>query len=99
MHLIEAHRDKVINLCEKHKVDKLFAFGSILTDRFNNNSDVDLLVNFKKINLYEYADNYFLLKFSLEDLFNRKVDLLEDQAVKNPFFRKSVDAQKKLIYG
>lgn len=47
---------------------------------------------------YEYADNYFALKESLEELLNKEIDLLEDKAINNPYLRKSIDASKKLIY-
>jgi predicted nucleotidyltransferase len=49
--------------------------------------------------LRTYADNYFDLKFSLEDLFSRPVDLLEEKAIRNPVLRRSIDRNKKLIYG
>jgi predicted nucleotidyltransferase len=53
---------------------RLFSFGSINTDRFNNNSDIDLLVEFGSIDIEEYADNYFDLIEDLEDLLQRRVD-------------------------
>jgi predicted nucleotidyltransferase len=99
MNLIDGNIDKVCALCLKHKVDKLFVFGSVLTDSFRKSSDVDLVVDFTDVNLYDYADNYFDLKFSLENLFNRKVDLLENKAIKNPYLRRSIDSTKQLIYG
>jgi hypothetical protein len=49
--------------------------------RFNEYSDVDMVVDFDKVTLEDYADNYFDLKFSLEDIFCREVDLLEDKAI------------------
>jgi predicted nucleotidyltransferase len=54
-------------LCKTHNVKRLYAFGSILTDQFNEESDIDLIVDFNDIELLDYADNYFDLKFSLED--------------------------------
>ena len=71
----------------------------ILTEKFTKESDIDLLVTFDDIDLQNYADNYFDLKFSLEDLFKRKIDLLEEKAIKNPFFKKSINNSKELIYG
>ena len=59
----------------------MFVFGSILTDRFNDDSDADMVVDFDKVTLEDYADNYFDLKFSLEDIFGREVDLLKDKAI------------------
>jgi hypothetical protein len=61
--------------------------------------DVDLVVAFQGINLYEYADNYFDLKESLEKLFKHDVDLLEEKAIKNPYLLQSIDSSKQLIYG
>ena len=87
------------NLCKKHKVKTLFAFGSILNEKFNDESDVDLIVNFEEIELLSYADNFFDFKFSLEKIFNRSIDLLEEEAIKNPFFLQNINDQKKLIYG
>jgi predicted nucleotidyltransferase len=97
--IIEKNIDKIKTLCSKHKVASLFVFGSALTENFKRSSDIDLLVDFSGVELYDYADNYFDLKSSLEKLFKRQVDLLEDKAVKNPYLRKSIDSTKILIYG
>ena len=61
MKLIEMNIDKIIALCRKYKVAKLWVFGSILTPRFDDESDVDLLVDFDEqhIDLLDYADNFF----------------------------------------
>lgn len=99
MNIVEKNIDKIRDLCSKHKVSKLFAFGSVLTNRFQKDSDVDLIVDFAGVDLYDYADNYFDLKFSLENLFKHDVDLLEDKAINNPYLRKSIDSSKQLIYG
>ena len=97
--LIENNSQKIIALCKKHKVGKLFVFGSILTNRFNEKSDVDMVVDFDKVNLKDYADNYFDFKYSLEDIFGREVDLLEDKAIRNPILRRNIDNSKLLVYG
>ncbi len=99
MELIESNVKKIKALCKKHKVMKLFVFGSVLTNRFNEESDIDFIVNFDKENVTDYFDNYFNLKYALEDLFKRKVDLLEEQTIRNPYLKKNVDATKALIYG
>jgi len=69
-----------------------------LTDRFNNESDIDLIVDFSNIDLEDYADNYFDFKFSLQEILNRTVDLLEEKAIKNPYFKQSVTKQRQLIF-
>lgn len=99
MKLIDKNIDKIRDLCRKHYVYKLFVFGSVLSKKFNSKSDIDFIVDFIGIDIYNYADNYFDLKDSLEQLFNREVDLLEDKAIKNPFLRQSIDSSKQLIYG
>ena len=99
MNIIEEQIDKVKQLCDKYRVKSLYLFGSALTDRFSDKSDVDMLVEFKRIPLKDYADNYFDLKYSLQDTLNRDVDLLENKAIKNPFLRRSIDKKKRLIYG
>lgn len=99
MKLLENNISQIVALCRKHKVSKLFVFGSILTNRFNDESDVDLLVSFNKSEVTDYFDNYFDFKYSLEDLLGRTVDLLEEQTIKNPYLKKNVDATKALIYG
>ena len=99
MKLIDSHIKNIVSLCERYKVNKLFVFGSVLTDRFNDESDIDLVVDFKKDEVEDYFDNYFDFKYSLQDLFGREVDLVEEQSIRNPYFRKSVDSTKQLIYG
>jgi predicted nucleotidyltransferase len=97
--ILTNYAPKITTLCETHKVKRLYAFGSVITDRFSNQSDIDLVVDFKEIDLIDYADNYFDLQDSLEDIFGRKVDLLEDKAIRNPILRKNIDDSKQLIYG
>ena len=81
-------------LCKNNKVKTLYVFGSILTPKFNKDSDIDFIVDF-----LEYTTHYFNLKFGLEALFDRKIDLLEQQAIKNPYFLKNINEKKQLIYG
>lgn len=92
---------KIIASCEKHKVLELYVFGSALTNRFNRDSDDDFTVVFDReaLPLMAYGDNYFNFKFALEDLLKRDVDLVEYNAVKNPFFKEELDETKQLIYG
>ena len=99
MNIIDNNIDKLVKLCKTYKVTKLYVFGSAITEKFTKESDIDLLVTFDNIDLQSYADNYFDLKFSLEDLFKRKIDLLEEKAIKNPFFKESINNTKELVYG
>ena len=99
MNVVEKHKDELYQLCDKHKVKELYLFGSILTDKFNDSSDIDMLIQFYNIDLMEYFDNYMDFKEKLELLFNRPVDLVENQAIRNPIFRNIIERDKRLIYG
>lgn len=100
MKLINDNINRLRELCRKYKVKTLYAFGSVLTERFSIDSDVDLLVNFNsEIDYTNYTDNYFDFYYSLRSLFNRDVDLVDESAIQNKFFRTEVDSTKYLIYG
>ncbi len=98
MDQIDLYRSRLIALCELHKVQQFYVFGSILSTEFNESSDVDVLVQFGNIELMEYFDNYMDFKEKLEELFQKPVDLVENQAIRNPIFRKVVDREKLLVY-
>jgi predicted nucleotidyltransferase len=57
-----------------------------------------MVVDIDSTNPLEYADYYFNLKFALQDLFRRSVDLLEDRAIRNEYLRQEIDNSKQLIY-
>ena len=97
--MINKNIDGIRDLCNQHKATRLFVFGSVLTGKFKKTSDIDFLVDFDGVDLYDYADNYFDLKKSLEALLKREVDLIEDKAVRNPYLRRNIDSSKQLIYG
>lgn len=99
MQLLSQYTSEIKRLCFLYKVRRLYAFGSVLNDKFNANSDVDLIVDFEPLDLSQYADNYFDFKFALEDTLRRRIDLLEEKAIKNPYFRQAVENQRQLIYG
>jgi len=93
--------DNIVNiktLCMAHNVRTLFAFGSVCTDRFNEKSDVDLLISFKPMDFGDYADTYFDLADKLENLFQRPVDLVTDKSLSNPYFIDSINKTKTLLY-
>lgn len=103
MKLIEMNMDKIVALCKKYRVAKLWVFGSILTPDFNDDSDVDLSVDFDSETInregLDWADIFFDFMHELEALFDRRIDLVCDDAVKNKIFRKELDTTKLLIYG
>ena len=104
MTLIEANLKKIIDLCRLHKVKSLAVFGSILTDRFNDSSDVDLLVDFEAFDNdnpgeFDYVNNFFGFQDALESLFKRKVDLVVSNSLRNKYFIAEVNSTKVPIYG
>jgi hypothetical protein len=70
----------------------------VLTDRFNDESDIDFLVEFSTIDIQEYFNNYMDFKEKIEALLKRPVDLVENQAIRNPIFRRVIDRDKRLVY-
>lgn len=84
--IINDNIDKIRTLCVNHNVKSLFAFGSVCTDKFNDSSDIDLLISFNSMDYGDYADNYFLVAEKFEKIFHRPVDLVTDKSLSNPFF-------------
>lgn len=99
MEVFDNKTEELKLLCSAHHVDKLYLFGSAIHGNFSMNSDVDFLVKFKAIDLVKYFDNYIGLKEKLEKLFERKVDLIEEQTLKNPILINSINKSKELVYG
>lgn len=87
------------NLCKQYRVKTLYVFGSVLTTRFNDSSDIDFVVRFWDMRSEDYADNYYGLKSALESMFKRPVDLLEEQTLKNPYLLSTINSSKRLVYG
>jgi predicted nucleotidyltransferase len=86
-------------LCSKYHVEKLEVFGSATRNEFDpTNSDIDFLVDFDSIGIENYADNYFGLKTSLQNLFKTPVDLIVSSTIKNPYFLKSIEADRQFLY-
>jgi len=95
---LETYINQINKLCEYHKVKQLFAFGSVLETRFSESSDIDLVVDFQTSDPLDYAENYFALKFSLQELLERPIDLLEQKAIQNKYLLQSINKSKRLIY-
>lgn len=99
MKLIEMNMEQIAALCRKYKVAKLWVFGSILTPRFNDESDVDFSVVFNYDQITDLFITFFDFIYELQDLLGRKVDLVDETAIQNKYFRKELDTTKRLIYG
>jgi hypothetical protein len=96
---ISKKRDAFIIMCKDHKVKYLYAFGSSVSDKFDKaKSDIDLLVEIDSRDPIDRGEKLLSLWDLFEGFFNRKVDLLTDASIRNPYLRKSVDSTKVLIY-
>ena len=90
--------EKVAELCEAYGVERLELFGSGGTDHFDEDtSDLDFVVQFADRSS-GYADRYLNFAWALEELLGREVDLVTERSIQNPFFRRSVDASRRMIY-
>jgi predicted nucleotidyltransferase len=102
MNLKESIKDKMVDfltLCKSHNVKNIYAFGSSITDDFNEvSSDIDLLIEIDNDDPIERGENLMNVWDKLELFFQRKVDLLTSSSIKNPILRKSIDSTKILIY-
>lgn len=99
MNVIDSYTSDIQRLCSAHKVKRFYVFGSALTSKFNDQSDLDFIVAFEPQPIEHYADNYFNLKFALEDTFKRSIDLLEEKTIQNPYFKEALKNQSKLLHG
>ena len=95
---IAAALESITQLAKTHHVARLEVFGSAVTQQLGEDSDVDLLVTFEILSVSEHGQHYFGLKHSLEDLLGRPVDLLELETVDNPYFLKSIEPERVLLY-
>jgi len=88
-----------VNICQNHNVKYIYAFGSSTNDRFNfMTSDIDLLLEIEVTDPVERGEKLMSLWDNLESFFKRKVDLLTDASLRNPFLKKYIESTKVLIY-
>ena len=97
--LIEQRRPQLMELCRRHHVKTLELFGSAADGTFDpRRSDLDFLVDFLPMPPRAHSKAYFGLWFALEDLLGRKVDLVEAAAVNNPYFLRSINETRRVLY-
>lgn len=85
-------------LCQRHGVVRLDVFGSVLREDFSAESDIDLLVTFKRDEQTNAFHQYFEFKEALEALLSRQVDLVCANAIRNPYFRREVEKSRQPLY-
>lgn len=99
MHAILAENiESVKRICKQHNVKKLYVFGSVCTDQFKPDSDVDFLVSFEPRFFDGYVDNYLSLEKELKGILNHEVDIVAEETLENPYFIKVVNQTKIPIY-
>lgn len=94
---IGQHKEQIIRLCQSYEILRFEIFGSAVRDDFGAESDIDCLIDFVEDG-GNYFERYFDFKYELEKLFGRKVDLIVEKAMRNPYFKQSVDETKQTIY-
>jgi predicted nucleotidyltransferase len=96
MDIFEKYKKEIFNICLKYDVKTLIAFGSVLTNSFDETSDIDFLIEFN--NNEKTIKNYMDIKFELEELFKREVDLVMPNAIKNKRIKKYIYSNTRKIY-
>jgi hypothetical protein len=99
MTLIKERYTDFVELCRSHQVDKIYAFGSSITDHFDpEKSDIDIVVKVDINDPIDRGEALLSLWDKLESLFKRKVDLLTEESIRNPYLKANINRTKKLIY-
>ena len=98
--LIEQHLPAIRQLCAQHRVKRLWVFGSVLTDDFTADSDIDFLYEFDEAHLTpdEELDHLLGMIAGLQRLLGRPVDFVWHGGLRNPYFKAEVEARKQLVY-
>lgn len=90
---------KIKAILRQNHVQRAYLFGSVCTERFNENSDVDVLIAFADdLDPITYGESYFAIAAALETLLQRSVDLVTERSLKNPYFVRQLNLTKTLIY-
>lgn len=96
--IVQQKLPEILAILKAHKVRKAYLFGSAVTERFNKDSDVDFLVTFKRVPFGDYAENFWSLEDALEQLLQRKVDVVVEKTLTNPYLIKVINQTKTPIY-
>ncbi|MCP4752215.1 MAG: nucleotidyltransferase [Proteobacteria bacterium] len=95
---IAGYKKQIKEVCQQYEVSRLSIFGSALTNRFSDTSDIDMLVVFRNRRTKGSFDRYFSLKEELEAMFGRPVDLVCENQIRNPYFKNAIDQAKQVLY-
>jgi len=97
--LLKTQQKELISICQALNVKRLYAFGSVVSENFRTDSDIDFLISFAdNLTVEEYTNNYFSLHYKLRELFKREIDIITERTLSNPYFIESINESKQLLY-
>jgi len=97
--ILEKQKEDLRRICQNLKIKRLYVFGSAVSGKLTENSDLDFLISFDdNLTVEEYTNNYFALHYRLRELFNREIDIVTERTLSNPYFIESINETKELIY-
>lgn len=97
--IVEKRKEELKSICKALRIKRLYAFGSVVSDKFTDKSDLDFLISFSdNLTVDEYTNNYFSLHYKLRELFGREIDIVTEKTLSNPYFIESINETKELIY-
>jgi len=96
--LLKQHATEFLLLCKTHQVKYLYAFGSSITDHYTPDSDIDLVIEVDEPDPLNRGELLLSFWMETESLFNKKIDLLTPDSIRNPYLKKQIESTKKLIY-
>jgi predicted nucleotidyltransferase len=94
---IDIQTDKVAEFCRRNRIRELSLFGSVLRDDFDEDSDVDILVELEP-NAQHSLFDLVRMEEELSTLLGRKVDLVEKSGLRNPFRRYEILRTRQVIF-
>lgn len=97
--LIENNKSRIVEICRKLLVKRIYVFGSVVSAGFRPDSDIDFLISFQDgISIEDYTENYFSLHYHLRDLLKSEIDITTEKTLSNPYLIESINKSKRLIY-
>ena len=96
--MMDFKSQRLKSICKQFNVSRLYVFGSAAKDELRDDSDIDLIVEFDRSNYHGAFDQFMGLKETLEDFYNRPIDLLISRKFRNHIFERDVEDSKILVY-
>ena len=98
VNIITQHLSQIQHLMRQYGVQKAYAFGSAVKGNMHADSDVDFIITFpENIDVDTYANNYFSLIDALENLLQKRVELVAEETLSNPYLIQSINSHKLTV--